>query len=117
MYNCEVCSEWREGSEISWNDAGNDEVKFRGRIVEVIPGRKFKYTTFDVHAGDEDHPDNYIHVDYTLVPKNGRTDLQVTLSNFGGDDARSEHAAASLDFDVLPKLKTMATDHVSSVHF
>ena len=80
-----------------------------------MPGRKFRYTTFDVHSGNEDHPDNYIHVDYTLVPKNGRTELQVTLSNFGGDDVRSEHAAASLDFDVLPKLKTMAVDHAVEV--
>lgn len=108
MYNCEVCTDWREGSEITW--AGNDqdrEIRYKGQIIEVVPGRKFSYTTFDMHSGAENHPSSYIHVSYVLIPRNGLTELLVTLSNFGGDDTRAEQAAASFDFEVLPKLKSL----------
>lgn len=109
MYNCEVCSDWRERSEITWrgND-GDKPVNHKGEIIELVPGRRFKYTTFDIHSGAEDNPSSYLHVTYDLVPRNGFTDLLVTISNFGGDDTRAEHAAASFDFEVLPKLKTLA---------
>jgi uncharacterized protein YndB with AHSA1/START domain len=117
MFNCEVCSDWQKGSHITWEGVYHDQLVFqKGEIIEIVPGRILTYTTFDPHAGVEDKPENYVLVSYKLVPINGHTELLTTLSNFGGDQVRAEHAASSWDFEVLPKLKAVAEDHVYQIN-
>lgn len=109
MFGCEVCSQWVKGSSITWNGnyKGHD-VHQKGEILHLVPGRELTYTTFDTHSGHDDNPENYVHVSYRIVPREGKTELMTTLSNFGGDPTRAEHAASSWDFEVLPKLKEIA---------
>jgi uncharacterized protein YndB with AHSA1/START domain len=107
MNECSISSDWQVGSPVHWKNH-QDQVAYKGSLVDYAPGKSFKYTYYDIHSGDEDHPSSYVHVCYNLLPKNGLTELQVTLTNFGGDDTRAEHAAANWDFEVLPKLKTLA---------
>ena len=109
MFNCEVCSTWQKGSEISWKgEFEGQDIYQKGEILEIIPGRLLSYTTFDAKSGPPDNPINYIHVTYKLIPKNGHTELVTTLSNFGGHAVRAENAAHNWDFIVLPKLKELA---------
>lgn len=107
MNECAVSSDWQVGSPVHWKDQ-NDAVRYKGSVLNYEPGKKITYSYFDPHSGDEDHPSSYVHVSYSIVPRNGMTELLVTLTNFGGDDTRAEHAAANWDFEVLPKLKSLA---------
>lgn len=117
MFNCEVCSDWQRGSSITWEGTFQHQQVFqKGEILDIVPGRLLKYTTFDPHSGAEDKPENYVVVSYTLVPLNGHTELMTTLSNFGGDAIRAEQAAWSWDFEVLPKLKAVAEAPVLQMH-
>jgi uncharacterized protein YndB with AHSA1/START domain len=114
MNDCSVSSDWQVGSAIHWKD-NNDQPRYKGNILEYEAGRKITYTYFDPHSGDEDQPSSYVHVCYLVVPRNGVTELLVTLTNFGGDDTRAEHAAENWDFEVLPKLKSLAEERVMAV--
>jgi uncharacterized protein YndB with AHSA1/START domain len=108
-FNCEVCSSWQKGSEITWKGEHDGKpIHQKGEVLEYVPGRVLAYSTFDVRSGAEDNPVNYIHVHYKITPKNGSTELLTTLSNFGGNTVRAENAAYNWDFFVLPKLKELA---------
>ncbi|MFP4092646.1 MAG: hypothetical protein ACLFT3_20215 [Cyclobacteriaceae bacterium] len=38
-----------------------------GEILEIIPGEKIKYSTFDPNLSLVDKPENYIHVSYLIT--------------------------------------------------
>jgi uncharacterized protein YndB with AHSA1/START domain len=107
MNDCSLSTNWNVGESLEWKNH-EQKVVYKGTLMEVVPGKKLMYSYFDPHSGAEDHPSSYIHVTYTVVPRNGVTELLVTLTNFGGNDTRAEHAAANWDFEVLPRLKTLA---------
>ena len=106
MNGCCISSDWRIGAPVVWTN--NDRMIFIGSLTDYMPEQVLKFTFFNLHDGSEDYPSNYIHVSYQLAPKNGMTELQVTLTNFGGNDTRAEQVADKWDFEVLPKLKTLA---------
>jgi len=108
MFNCEVESNWAQKGEITWKGKYQGEEIFqRGEIVDIVPGKLLHYTTFDPHSGEEDAPENYVHVRYELTPMGHQTRLVTTLENFGGDELRAEHAALAWDLEVLPRLKSL----------
>ena len=114
MNDCAVSSDWLIGSPIRWNDDEN-RLRYKGDILEYEPGRKITYSCFDPRAGEDDHPSSYMHVSYVVVPRNGVTELLVTLSNFGDHDSRAEQAAENWDLEVLPKLKSLAEERTMAI--
>ncbi|HYC84084.1 MAG TPA: SRPBCC domain-containing protein, partial [Chryseosolibacter sp.] len=109
IFNCRMNSDWKQGSTITWR--GNyqkRDVVFNGVVMDVVPGRVLKFSAFDPHGGNEGYPENYIHVCYTLVPRKEGTDLQVTLSNFNSEEMRAQIAAEEWDFNVLPRIRSLA---------
>lgn len=67
MFNCEVKSDWKTGSSITWqgNFEGYEAYQ-KGEILDIVPLERMKYSTFDPNFGLEDKPENYIHVSYIL---------------------------------------------------
>lgn len=114
MNNCSVLSDWQIGSSFHWSD-GDDKLRYKGSLLEYEPGRKITYSCFDPRSGEDDDPSSYIHVSCLIVPRNGITELLVTLSNFGGNDSRAELAAENWDFEILPKLKSLVEERTMAV--
>jgi uncharacterized protein YndB with AHSA1/START domain len=106
MFNCEVNSEWKPGSAITWKGSHQGrEILQRGEILEIVPGRLLRYSTFDPQT-DADLPENYVYITYELNPlSDEQTQLSTSLENFNGDETRAEHAALLWESEVLPKLK------------
>jgi uncharacterized protein YndB with AHSA1/START domain len=114
MNECSIATSWQIGEPLEWKNK-EDKVRYRGQLLEIVPGSKLMYSYFDPHAGSEDEPSSYVHVTYTVVPRNGITELLVTLTNFGGNDTRAEHAASNWDFEILPRLKALAESRTMAV--
>lgn len=113
VFNCNLMSDWQEGSDIHYTGTyQKQDIDFHGRVIQVIPGKTLRFTLFDPHAGNEGYPENYIHVSYTLLPRQGVTGLQVSLSNFNGNEMRAQVAAEEWDFNVLPGLKSITEAQV-----
>jgi uncharacterized protein YndB with AHSA1/START domain len=114
MNDCCITTNWNVGEPLEWKNR-EERVVYKGTLMEVVPGSKLRFSYFDPHSGAEDDPLSYVHVTYTVVPRNGATELLVTLSNFGGNDTRAEHAAANWDFEILPRLKALAEASAMSI--
>jgi uncharacterized protein YndB with AHSA1/START domain len=110
----EAVSDWKKGSLISWHREHNKQLVYHGRILDIEPMKLLRFTRFDLHAGHEDHPDNYTHICYRLVPRFGKTELVTTLSNFGGNEMRADMAAEEWDFNILPKIKSLSEEPLAA---
>jgi uncharacterized protein YndB with AHSA1/START domain len=107
MFGCAVQSEWKKGDTIAWHGHYNgSEIFQHGEIMEIVPCKLLRYSTFDPRGDDPDLPENYVYISYELKPIGPqRTRLLTTLENFGGDEVRAENAAQIWDTEVLPRLK------------
>jgi len=107
-YNCEVDCNWEEGSLLRWKGTyqGRD-IQAEGKVLEVVPGRKIKYTGFDrLVAGDLSRSGD-IHVTHEIIPEGNKTKLLTTIDHFEGDETRAEYAADQWDLEIMPKLQTL----------
>jgi len=108
LYNCEVHSDWKKGSELRWT--GNYKGKsldLRGRILEIVPGRLIRYARFDPMAEGDIFRQGEIYVTHEIIPQGKKTKLLTTLEHFEGDENRAEHAAEQWDFEIMPKLQSL----------
>lgn len=106
MFNCEVSSDWRVGSDIIWsgNYKGYESGE-RGKILEIEKYKHLKYSSIDPNFGIEIKPENYLHITYDLRPEGEKTELITTIENFNGDPKRLEHIASGWDNIVLPEIE------------
>lgn len=106
MFNCEVSSDWKVGSDIIWkgNYQGYESGE-RGKILEIEENKHLKYSSIDPNFGIEIKPENYLHITYDLNNIGGKTELITTVENFNGDPTRLEHIAKGWDNIVLPAIK------------
>lgn len=108
FYNCEINSDWQEGSALRWRGShrGKD-IEAEGRILEIIPGRRIKYSGFDRLAAGDLSRSGDIHITHEIVPQGNRTKLLTTIDHFEGDETRAEYAADQWDLEIMPKLQTL----------
>ncbi|KQC01359.1 SRPBCC domain-containing protein [Pedobacter sp. Hv1] len=106
MFNCEVTSDWKVGSEIKWkgNYEGYESGE-RGKILEIDKYKKLKYSSIDPNFGIELKPENYLHITYHLNDLNEKTKLILTVESFNNDPKRMEHIAGGWDNIVLPAIE------------
>jgi len=107
-YNCEVSSDWREGSTLRWKGVfqGKD-LEAEGKILELVPGRKIKYSGFDRLVEGDVSKRGDIHITHEIVPQGKKTKLLTTIDHFEGDETRAEYAADQWDFEIMPKLQSL----------
>lgn len=107
-YNCEVQSEWTPGSALRWKGTydGRD-IDAEGQILEIVPGKRVKFSGFDRLAAGDISKSGDIHITHELVPQGTATKLLTTIDHFEGDETRAEYAADQWDLEIMPKLQNL----------
>ncbi|MBT1702161.1 SRPBCC domain-containing protein [Chryseosolibacter indicus] len=108
MYG-EVSCDWQEGSKIFWkaNNEHGKEVQQKGEVLRIVPGKLLSYALYDPEIHLEDKIEQYMHITYEIIQKRDFTELLVTVDNLGGSDAIADQVVEMLDFEVLPKIKSL----------
>jgi uncharacterized protein YndB with AHSA1/START domain len=84
MFGCEAVSDWKVGSSLLWKGTyeGKEMVFVKGTIVEIVPEKLLRYTTFDPNSTIADVLENYLTVSYELETVNGQTIFTVTQGDY-----------------------------------
>lgn len=108
LYNCEVQSDWAEGSPLTWSGKyeGRD-VSGEGKVLAIVPGKLIKYSGFDRLVEGDMSRQGDIYVTHEIIPHGAQTKLLTTLEHFEGDETRAEYAAEQWDFEIMPRLKSL----------
>lgn len=84
----ELVKQWQYGSDLITDWKVNSEIRFRnewegqvfeqwGKVLEVIPNQKIKYSLFFPRPDLEDKPENYFIMSYVLSEENQKTKLEI----------------------------------------
>lgn len=108
MFNCDVITDWQEGSTVLWigTYAGYEAFQ-KGLVMKCIPCKELKYSLFDPYYECEDELGNYVHVCYKLEEVDDKTKLVATIDNFGANFNRYSQVKHSWDEEVLPGLESL----------
>jgi len=88
MFGATLQTDWRVGSPITWQGEWEGKpFQDKGRILEVEPGRKLVYTHFSPLSGQEDTPENYHTLEWTLEDQGGATKLSLSQDNNPSEEA------------------------------
>ncbi|MDE8589304.1 SRPBCC domain-containing protein [Arthrobacter sp. NQ4] len=88
MFGATLQTDWRVGSPITWQGEWEGKpFQDKGRILEVEPGRKLVYTHFSPLSGQEDKPENYHTLEWTLEDQDGATRLSLSQDNNPSEEA------------------------------
>ena len=97
MFGADLETDWTEGSPIAWRGEWEGKpYEDRGEILEVDPGRKLVHTHFSPLGGQEDKPENYHTLTWTLEDQGGATTLTLSQDNNANEDA-AEHSKGMWD--------------------
>src|SRR5688572_30991905 len=107
-YNCEVSCDWKTGSSVRWKGTyQGKELDAEGKILDIVPGRKIKYSGFDRMVEGDISRQGDIYITHEIIPHGAKTKLLTTIEHFEGDETRAEYAADLWDFDIMPRLQTL----------
>ena len=87
MVGTTLTTDWQVGSPITWQgEMDGRPYEDKGEVLEVEEGRRLSMTHYSPLMGQEDAPENYHTVTYTLTPtRDGRT--TVALEQDGNESA------------------------------
>ena len=106
LFGTEVSTDWRVGSPITYSGVWEGKsYQDKGRILEVLPGRRLVSTYWSGMSGKPDLPENYQTVRYELSPEGSGTRLTVTQDN-NASQADADHSAQNWQM-VLDGLKKL----------
>jgi uncharacterized protein YndB with AHSA1/START domain len=97
MFGAELATDWTVGGPITWRGSWEGkEYEDKGVILTVEPGRRLVYTHFSPLGGQEDTPENYHTLTWTLQDQGGRTLLTLAQDNNPTAEA-AEHSQGMWD--------------------
>ena len=97
MFGADLVTDWTVGGPIAWRGEWEGKAyEDKGTILEVEPGHKLVHTHFSPLGGEEDKPENYHTLTWTLEDKGGRTQLTLSQDNNASEDA-AEHSKGMWD--------------------
>ena len=97
MFGADVETDWSPGSSITWRGEWEGKAYAdRGGILEVEPGRRLVMTHFSPLSGQEDKPENYHTLTWTLEEEIGGTKLTLSQDNNASAEA-AEHSKGMWD--------------------
>ncbi len=108
FFNCEVFSDWKVGSSITFKGKMFLVIKMElnGHIVKIEPGKLLQYTL--KNKSGENEGNSYSTVRDELTYENGQTTLSVTDDVGEGDGAEKRYARSDKGWDkVLKGLKEL----------
>jgi uncharacterized protein YndB with AHSA1/START domain len=107
MFGTEVLTDWSPGGPIVWRGMWEGkEYEDRGKILELEPGRRLVVTHFSPLSGQEDAPENYHTLTWTLEDQPGTTVLTLSQDNNATAD-EAEHSKGMWD-SLVAGVKTIA---------
>jgi len=84
MVGTEVSTDWQVGSPITWQGEMNGTpYRDKGEVLEADAPRRLSVTHYSPLMGQEDRPENYHTVTYTLEPDSASGATMVTLEQDG----------------------------------
>ena len=98
MFGSDLVTDWTVGGPIVWRGEWEGKpYEDKGYILEVEPGQKLVYTHFSPLSGEEDKPENYHTLTWTLEQQEGgSTRLTLEQDNNVTDEA-AEHSRGMWD--------------------
>jgi uncharacterized protein YndB with AHSA1/START domain len=91
MFGATVVSDWKEGSPIAWKGEWKGKpFEDKGRILEVRPEKRLRYSHFSPLSGAPDQPDNYHQVTIELSKQDGAVRLDLSQDKNKTTEARDE---------------------------
>jgi uncharacterized protein YndB with AHSA1/START domain len=92
LFGTEVSSDWEVGSPITYRGEWQGKAyEDKGKILEIMPGKRLVSTFWSSLGGLPDAPENYNTVRYELSPDGEGTRLTVTQDN-NPDEEAAKHA-------------------------
>ena len=84
MFGCVTVSDWQVGSPITWKGEMNGRpYEDKGEVLEADEPRRLSVTHYSPLMGQEDRPENYHTVTYTLAADGDAGPTTVTLEQDG----------------------------------
>jgi len=97
MFGTELVTDWTVGGSILWRgEWEGKEYEDRGKILEFVPGRRLVHTHFSPLGGEEDAPENYHTLTWTLEDEGGATRLTLSQDNNATEQA-AQHSQGMWD--------------------
>ena len=82
MFGAELVTDWTVGGPIVWRGEWEGKAyQDKGYVLEVEPGQRLVHTHFSPLAGQDDKPENYHTLTWTLEDQAGATRLTLTQDN------------------------------------
>jgi uncharacterized protein YndB with AHSA1/START domain len=82
MHGTEMSTDWKTGSPISWKGEWKGKsYEDKGKVLEVDPQKRLKYTHWSPMGGSEDKPENYHTLTFDLKGEDGRMTVTLTQDN------------------------------------
>ena len=107
MFGTELETDWSVGGPIRWRGVWKGKpYEDHGEILELEPGRRLVNTHFSPLSGDEDAPENYHTLTWTLEDADGSTVLTLSQDNNATPEA-AEHSKGMWD-SLVAKVKEIA---------
>ena len=105
MVGTTLTTDWKVGSPITWQgEMDGKSYEDKGEVLEVEEGHRLSMTHYSPLMGQEDRPENYHTVTYTLTPtRDGRTTLALEQD---GNESQEQAAQFSQSWQsMLESLK------------
>jgi uncharacterized protein YndB with AHSA1/START domain len=97
MFGAEVDTDWSAGSPVFWRGEWEGKAyEDKGEILEVEPSRKLVHTHFSPLGGEDDKPENYHTLTWTLEGQGNGTLLTLSQDNNATEEA-AEHSKGMWD--------------------
>lgn len=97
MFGADIVTDWTVGGPIAWRGEWEGKpYEDKGKILEAEPGHKLVHTHFSPLGGEEDTPENYHTLTWTLEAKDGQTQLTLSQDNNASEEA-AEHSKGMWD--------------------
>lgn len=89
MFGTEVQSDWKEGSSITWKgEWQGKKYEDKGKILEIKPKQKLRYSHFSPLSGLEDIPSNYHNVTIELNSHGDSTTITLSQDNNASEESK-----------------------------
>ncbi|MHA7262450.1 SRPBCC domain-containing protein [Arthrobacter sp. TMN-37] len=107
MFGTEVATEWKVGGPIVWRGVWEGTAyEDRGTVLEYDPGRRLVVTHFSPLSRQEDKPENYHTLAWTLESATGTTRLTLSQDNNASPE-EAQHSQGMWD-TLVTSIKTIA---------
>lgn len=109
MVGTEVSTDWQVGSPITWRgELGGKPYEDKGEVLEADPPHRLSVTHYSPLMGQEDRPENYHTVTYTLAADGDSGPTTVTLEQDGNESQEQAEQFAQNWQAMLDAYRTVA---------